>query len=137
VAAIMTLLNDIEDFAAKHREATQSHVFAEALQSLLLLLAPFAPHIAEELWERTGHSDSIHSQPWPQYDEATLQRSLVTIVVQVNGKRRAALDAQPGLGEQAVFEMAKDVETVAAQLDGKTVRKRIYVKDKLLNIVAT
>ena len=136
VAAIMTLLNDLEDFAAKHHDATRSHAFAEALQSLLLLLAPFAPHIAEELWERTGHSDSVHNQPWPVYDEAALQRVLVTIVVQVNGKKRAALDAAPGLGEQAVFDVAKGLETVAAQLDGKTVRKLVYVKDKLLNIVA-
>jgi leucyl-tRNA synthetase len=137
VAAIMTLLNDVDDFAAKHEHAADSKAFAEALHVLLLLLAPFAPHIAEELWERTGHSGSIHDQPWPQYDEAALQRSLITIVIQVNGKRRGVLDAPPGLDEHAVFAMAKLVDTVAAQLKGKTVRKRIYVKDKLLNIVAS
>jgi len=137
VAAIMTLLNDVDDFAAKHGRAADSPAFAEALHVLLLLLAPFAPHIAEELWERTGHSGSIHDQSWPQYDEAALQRSLITIVIQVNGKRRAVLDAPPGLDEHAVLNMAKLVDTVAAQLKGKTVRKLIYVKDKLLNIVAT
>ncbi len=137
VAAIMTLLNDVDDFAAKHGRAADSPAFAEALHVLLLLLAPFAPHIAEELWERTGHSGSIHDQSWPQYDEAALQRSLIRIVIQVNGKRRAVLDAPPGLDEHAVLNMAKLVDTVAAQLKGKTVRKLIYVKDKLLNIVAT
>ncbi len=135
VAAIMTLLNEIDDFAAKNRNATDSPVFAEALTALLLLLAPFAPHIAEELWERTGHSGSIHQQRWPEYDDAALQRSLVQIVIQVNGKKRGLLEAPPRLDEQVVFEKAKLIETVAAQLNGKTVRKLIYVKDKLLNIV--
>jgi leucyl-tRNA synthetase len=107
------------------------------LTALLLLLAPFAPHIAEELWERTGHSGSIHEQRWPEYDDLALQRSLVHIVVQVNGKKRGVLSAAPGLDEQAVYERAKHIETVAAQLNGKPVRKLIYVKDKLLNIVVS
>ncbi len=137
VAAIMTLLNDIDDFAAKRENAADSPAFAEALHVLLLLLAPFAPHIAEELWERTGHSGSIHAEPWPAYDEAALYRALLQIVIQVNGKYRGVIVAPPGFDEQAAFEMAKQVETVAAQLKGKTVRKLIYVKDKLLNIVAS
>ncbi|HXN08076.1 MAG TPA: class I tRNA ligase family protein, partial [Candidatus Acidoferrales bacterium] len=137
VAAIMTLLNEIDDFAAKNKNATDSPAFAEALTALLLLLSPFAPHIAEELWERTGHSGSIHEQRWPEYDDAALQRSLVQIVIQVNGKKRGLLEAPPALDEQAVFEKAKLIETVAAQLNGKPVRKLIYVKDKLLNIVVS
>jgi leucyl-tRNA synthetase len=137
VAAIMTLLNDIDDFIVKNKGVSASPVLSEALRSLLLLLAPFAPHIAEELWERSGHSGSIHSQAWPAYDEVALQRALLPLVVQVNGKRRAVVDVQPGLDEQAAFEKARSVETVAAQLDGKTVRKRVYVKDKLLNIVVS
>lgn len=135
VAAIMTLLNEIDDFAAKNKDAADSPVFAEALTALLLLLAPFAPHIAEELWERTGQSGSIHEQRWPEYDNDALQRSLVFIVIQVNGRKRDVLEAPPGLDEQAVFEKAKLLKTVAAQLNGKPVRKLIHVKDKLLNIV--
>ena len=136
VAAIMTLLNDIEDFASKNKDATSSPAFAEALRTLLLLLAPFAPHITEELWERTGQRGSIHEQPWPAYDEVALHKSLLWIVVQVNGKRRGLVEAPPGMDEQAAFERAKLVDTVAAQLNGKTVKKLVYVKDKLLNIVA-
>ena len=136
VAAIMSLINDVDDFAAKHEHADESPAFAEALRTLLLLLAPFAPHIAEELWERTGHEGSIHQQHWPAYDPAALQRASIAVVVQVNGKRRGVVDAPPGLDENAVFEKAKIVETVAAQLQNKRVRKLIYVKDKLLNIVA-
>jgi len=135
VAALMTLLNDVDDFAAKHDDADASPAFGEALRTLVLLLAPFAPHVAEELWEKTGHKDSVHEQSWPAVDEAALQRALVNIVVQVNGKRRGVLDAQPGLDEQQLFERAKTLDTVAAQLNGKNVDKLVYVKDKLLNIV--
>ncbi len=135
VAAIMTLLNDLEAYAAAHEHPSQSSAFAEGLRALLLLLAPFAPHITEELWERTGHSGSIHLEAWPRYEEAALARSLIPFVIQVNGKHRGTIEAAPGSSEDAVFERATKVTTVSAQLDGKKVRKRIFVPDKLLNIV--
>ncbi|HXM18380.1 MAG TPA: leucine--tRNA ligase [Candidatus Tumulicola sp.] len=135
VAAIMTLLNDLEAYASAH-PAARSAAFSEGLRALLLLLAPFAPHITEELWQRAGQAGSIHLQSWPSYDETALRRSLIPLVIQVNGKHRGTLEVAPGTPEEAVFEQAKDVSTVRAQLDGKTVRKRIFVKDKLLNIVA-
>jgi leucyl-tRNA synthetase len=135
VAAIMTLLNDVEDFAGKHDDAGSSPVFVEALRTLLLVLAPFAPHMTEELWERIGSSGSIHEQAWPEYAAAALTRALVPIVVQVNGKRRAVLMAPPGTGRDGVFESAKQMETVAAQLKDRSVRKLIFVPDRLLNIV--
>jgi len=137
VAAIMTLLNDLEAYAAEHPQASTSAAFAEGLRALLLMLAPFAPHITEELWERAGQATSIHLQPWPSYDDAALQRSHIPFVIQVNGKHRGVVEMAPGSAEDAVFEQAKSVPTVAAQLDGKTVRKKIFVPDKLLNIVAT
>jgi leucyl-tRNA synthetase len=102
---------------------------------LLLLLAPFAPHITEELWERTSQTGSIHDQPWPKYDEAALQRASVEVVVQVNGKWRGVVSMPPGAGEEAAFQSAIAVPGVKAQIDGKNVRRRIYVPDKLLNIV--
>jgi len=103
----------------------------------LLLLAPFAPHITEELWERTGRSGSIHEQPWPDYDPRWLQRTLVTIVIQVNGKRRASIEAPPGLDKESAFAQARVVATVRAQLEGKNIRKLVYVQDRLLNIVVS
>jgi leucyl-tRNA synthetase len=135
VARIMTLLNDIEEFLAKNDSARSSPVLGEALLMLLLLLAPFAPHITEELWERCGAEGSIHEQPWPDFDHAALKRETVTIVVQVNGKWRGTFEAPPGIDQSGAFELAKKLETVAAQLDGKPVRKLVFVKDKLLNIV--
>ncbi len=135
IAAIMTLLNDLEAHSAAHPEAMRSAAFGEGLKVLLLLLAPIAPHITEELWQRAGQQGSIHLQAWPSYDEGALQRSLIPLVIQVNGKHRGTLEIAPGSSEDAVFEQAKSVATVRAQLDGKSVRKRIFVKDKLLNIV--
>jgi len=139
VAALMSLLNDLE-VAAKGRPkstSTKSEAFGEGLRALLLLLAPFAPHITEELWARTGHAGSIHDQPWPVYDERWLLRDLISIVVQVNGKRRGVIEVPPGTDEQATFERALAVGTVRAQIDGKSVRKRIFVPDRLLNIVVS
>jgi leucyl-tRNA synthetase len=135
VAAIMMLLNDLEDFIASVQETSPSPAFVEGVNALLLLLAPFAPHITEELWERTGHAGSVHEQAWPTYDEGALARAVVPVVVQVNGKWRAVVDVPPGAGEDAAFALATTVPTVQAQLNGKTVRKKIYVTDKLLNIV--
>ena len=104
----------------------------------MLMLAPFAPHITEELWERTGHNSSIHLETWPAYDDAALARSVVPFVIQVNGKHRGT-SSRPrrGSGEDAVFDKAKAVATVSAQLEGKTVRKKVFVPDKLLNIVVS
>jgi leucyl-tRNA synthetase len=135
VARIMTLLNDIEEFLARTEDARSSAVLGETLLMLLLLLAPFAPHITEELWERCGAEGSIHAQRWPDYDEAALKRETVTIVVQVNGKWRGTFEAPLGIDQAGAFELAKKLDTVAAQLDGKPMRKLVFVKDKLLNIV--
>ncbi|MBV8280459.1 MAG: leucine--tRNA ligase [Candidatus Eremiobacteraeota bacterium] len=135
VSAIMTLLNDLEACAASHDDASASPAFVEGLRTLLLILAPFAPHIAEELWERMGQVRSIHLEAWPAYDEAALSRTVIPFVIQVNGKHRGTIEAAPGSSEDAVFEKARAVATVNAQLDGKTIRKRIFVPDRLLNIV--
>jgi leucyl-tRNA synthetase len=135
VSSIMTLLNDLEDFAAKWTESEPSPVFVEGLRALLLLLAPFAPCITEELWERTGHAGSVHEQAWPLYDERALERKVIAFVIQVNGKWRGVVEAPPASSKEAVFELAREVQTVKAQLDGKSMRKLIFVPDKLLNIV--
>ena len=135
VAAIMTLLNDLEAHAGLGGRERLRPILHEGLRSLVLLLAPFAPHITEELWERSGGAGSVHLQPWPSYDEAALVRSSIPVVVQVNGKRRATVECAPGTSEGDVEALAMLEPTVTAQLDGKNVRKRIFVPDKLLNLV--
>jgi leucyl-tRNA synthetase len=103
---------------------------------LPILLAPFAPHLADELWARMGRTTSVHLERWIDADPAALTVSTITLVVQVNGRVRAKIEAAPDIDEAAAFALALDEAPVAVQLDGKTVRKRIFVPGKLLNIVA-
>ncbi|MBV8152921.1 MAG: leucine--tRNA ligase [Candidatus Eremiobacteraeota bacterium] len=117
------------------QKAPESPATVYAAHALPVLLAPFAPHIAEELWERFGHDRSVHLEPYVRPDEAALAVDEITLVVQVNGKIRARVAAAPGLSEDAALALAMDEANVRAQTDGKQIRKRIYVADKLLNLV--
>jgi leucyl-tRNA synthetase len=114
----------------------ESAAVAYAVAALPLILAPFAPHIAEELWHRMGNSRSIHLERFLQPDERALAVDEITLVVQVNGKIRARLQAAPGITEDQALALAMEQSGVQAQLDGKEIRKRIFVPDKLLNLVA-
>ena len=106
-----------------------------ALESLLQVLAPFAPHIAEELWSDLGHNDTIHVDHWPQWDDAYLISNTMTIIVQVNGKLRAKLDLPADTSEDAVKAQALALENVAKFIEGQELKKVIYIPGKLLNIV--
>ncbi|HYW55003.1 MAG TPA: leucine--tRNA ligase, partial [Dongiaceae bacterium] len=106
------------------------------VHALPIVLAPFAPHIADALWERMGYERSVHLERWIEADPAALAVEEITLVVQVNGKVRARIQAAPGIAEDDAFALALREPTVTAQIDGKHVRKRIFVPDKLLNIVA-
>ncbi|HEV2260998.1 MAG TPA: leucine--tRNA ligase [Candidatus Rubrimentiphilum sp.] len=112
-----------------------SLVAAYAVAALPLIMAPFAPHIADELWERLGHSQSVHLEKYFEPDARALTVDQITLVVQVNGKVRARLNVAPGTDEEQAYALAIQQSTVIAQLDGKEVRKRIFVPDKLLNLV--
>ncbi len=111
------------------------------LKSLLLLLAPFVPHIAEELWQRRrGHSEyradeSIHVQPWPTWDPELAKAEAITLVVQVNGKVRDKIEAPAGISEEAARQAALSSPAVQRWLEGKSVRKVIFAGGKLINIV--
>jgi leucyl-tRNA synthetase len=106
------------------------------VHALPIVLAPFAPHLADELWSRMGYERSVHQERWIEPDPAALAVDEITLVVQVNGKVRARIQASPGIAEDDAFALAMREPTVTAQIDGKQVRKRIFVPDKLLNIVA-
>ena len=107
-----------------------------AVRTLPVLVAPFAPHIAEEIWERLGHTKSVHLERYLQPDERALATEEITLIVQVNGKVRARIAAPAGVSEDAAVELALAEANVRSHLDGKEIRKRIYVQDKLLNLVA-
>jgi leucyl-tRNA synthetase len=104
-------------------------------ETFTLLLAPFAPHLAEELWQRLGHHESLARQPWPQYDESKLAESTLELPVQVNGKVRDKITVPADAAEADILRVAEASERVRPWVEGKTVRKRLYVPKKLVNLV--
>ena len=111
-------------------------VTTQQLEQLALLLAPFATELSEKMWQVLGHSNDIHYAAWPSYDEAKILQSLITLPVQINGKVRAKIEVEADLSEEVVLEKAQQVANVQAQLEGKEIKKVIYVANKILNIVA-
>jgi leucyl-tRNA synthetase len=106
-----------------------------AIERTVLLLAPMAPHLSEELWHRLGRESSVHQQALPSWDEALAGSEVVTIVVQVNGKVRDTVQLPAGASEAQAATLAMQSPKVQAHLAGKQIRKQIYVQDKLLNLV--
>jgi len=105
------------------------------VHALPILIAPFAPHIAEELWERLGHSESVHLQRFIEPDERALAVAEIELVVQVNGKIRARLAVAPDITAERAYELALESPAVRAQLESGTLRKQVFVPGKLLNLV--
>ncbi|HET9394369.1 MAG TPA: leucine--tRNA ligase [Candidatus Rubrimentiphilum sp.] len=126
----------VNALTALEQEAPESPLVAYAVRALPLIMAPFAPHLADELWERMGHTTSVHLERYFEPNESAMALETITLVVQVNGKIRARLEVAPGISKDEAFALALEQAPVQAQLDGKEVRKRIFVADKLLNIVA-
>ncbi|PWL41711.1 MAG: leucine--tRNA ligase [Clostridiales bacterium] len=127
IAAMMALLNAIDKTGSINR--------AE-YRDLLILLNPFAPHITEEIFELMGFNGPITSQKWVTYDEAKCRESTVEIAVQINGKIKAKINVAAEISSEDAIALAKADEKVSSELNGKTIVKEIYVKGKLVNIVA-
>ncbi len=126
IAAMMEYVNLVREQGAGSRQA---------VEPLLVLLAPYAPHLAEELWATLGHPPSIFAASWPAYDERLASAGEVEIVVQVNGKVRGRLTIPRGASEAEVVARALRDESVKKFVDGKPVKKTIYVRDRLVNLV--
>jgi leucyl-tRNA synthetase len=107
-----------------------------AIEVLLKLVAPLAPHLAEELWERLGHSGSIVDAGWPEHDESKLVSDTVKIIFQVNGKYRSDAELPADHTKEDAIAAAKGSERVQNFIEGKTIKKEIYVPGKIVNIVA-
>jgi leucyl-tRNA synthetase len=131
VSELMSYRNELQKLRGKVAPA----LWREAIERLLLLLAPAAPHMTEELWHRLGHDQSIHLQAWPTYDEALTVETQVTVVVQVNGKVRDQLSLAPGLSEDEVRPLVLERAKVREQLNGHDIVKWIYVPNRLVNLV--
>ena len=133
IAALMEFTN----YLGKVREEKTVELAAwqEAIDTLLLLIAPTAPHIAEELWTRTGHHYSIHSQPFPKWDEELAAEEEFTLVIQVNGKLRDRVTVPVTIAEEQAQELALDRERIKTYLKDREIARIIYVPRRLVNIV--
>jgi len=107
----------------------------EAVEPLLIMLAPYAPHLAEALWAVLGHDRTIFAASWPSHDPALASAGDVEVVVQVNGKVRGRVTVSPGATEAQVVALALKDESVRKFVNGNPVRKTVYVQDRLLNLV--
>ena len=126
IAQMMVLVNELTRLERRPRVS---------IEALVLVLAPFAPHIGEELWRRLGHPESLAREPWPTWDPAQALAETVTVAVQVNGKLRATLELPRGASRETAHEAALADERIRRHLEGVAVRKVIHVPDKLLNLV--
>jgi len=133
IAALMEMSNAMAH--ARGSGPVEREAWSEAAESLLLMLAPLAPHISEELWERTGREYSIHKQSWPGCDEDLAREEEVTLVVQVNGKVRDRIQVRSGIDEAQAKEIAQASPVVQKHVSGKDVRRIVCVPGKLVNIV--
>ncbi len=133
IAALMEMVNHLT--RAREGGPVDREAWSEAVEKMILLMAPLTPHLAEELWSRTGGTYSVHRQSWPEWDDGLASEDEVTLVVQVNGKLRDRIAAPADIGEDAAKELALASEQVTKHLAGKEPRKVIYVPGKLVNIV--
>jgi leucyl-tRNA synthetase len=133
VAAIMELRNAI--VAAQREGAVDRAAWDEAVESLLLLLAPVSPHMTEELWARRGLPYSIHHQPWPQWDDDVAREETISLIVQVNGKTRDRIEVTADQPDEELRAVALASDKVGRWLEGKEPRQVIVVRGKLVNIV--
>jgi leucyl-tRNA synthetase len=136
VSSIMELFNHIKGENENLRESEEGkNILREALEKLVLLLSPFAPHICEELWERMGNKTLVIRAPWPSFDPGFAEEERVTVVVQVNGRLRSKFEAERDLPEEQIKDMALSLGRIQKLLKEKEIKKIIYIKNRLLNIV--
>ncbi|MGB9874667.1 MAG: class I tRNA ligase family protein [bacterium] len=135
ISAMMELFNDWSDYRKLPLEERNIALELEVLSTLCLLLAPFAPFISAELWERLGNKESVHRQPWPKWNENLLKEEKTTLVIQINGKLRDRILLEKGLDEEKVKEIVLSSERVQKFLQGKEIKQVIVVPDRIANIV--
>ena len=126
ISQLMILVNEI-----KERDKYPK----TAVELLVLLMSPFTPHMCEELWEKLGYDDTLTYFNWPEYSEKLAKEELISIAVQINGKRRAEIEVAPGIDEESALALALEHENVKKYVDGNEIKKTVLVKDRLLSIV--
>jgi leucyl-tRNA synthetase len=126
IAALMEYAGELQSKGASREDQ----------ETLVRLVAPFAPHVAEEAWEHLGHTSLVCKERWPQYEASLTIDAMVTVAIQVSGKMRGTVNVPRGADEAAVRAAAESLAPVARALDGKSVAKTVFVPDRLLNLVA-
>ena len=126
ISALMILVNEME----KEKE-----IAGDIMEKFLLILAPFAPHLAEELWQGLGHSESIFLEKWPKYDINLINDEKINLIIQINGKARGGLEVVRDMAEQEAVGLVKKDQKISKWLANKEIKKTIFVKNKLINFV--
>lgn len=134
IARLMEFLNSLSKYS-QETESVNDAVFSRAMTAFIILLAPFAPHLAEEIWRRCGGGKSVFLEAWPSWDESCLVEDLITIAVQVNGKLRSELHVARDLDDEGVVEKALEIEKIKKIVGEKPLRKAIVVKNSRIPIV--
>ncbi len=135
IAALMEMVNEAYDYSANEGGDVKLPVLRSAIETLLLLIAPFAPHVAEELWEAIGGTASIANMPWPEYDPEAIKAVQLMVVIQVNGKVRNKLTLPAGASKKEIETAALTDPKIREHTKGKEPKKVIVVQGKLVNIV--
>ena len=135
IAALMECVNELYKIKSKHNFALAHEAWRDGLITLIQLLAPFAPHISEELWEELGQSGSAHVSKWPAWDESLITEETMTLAVQVNGKVRSEIIVPTDINETEAIETAKKDAKIAKFIAGKKLKKAIYVPNRLISLV--
>ncbi len=126
ISSLMILVNSLSDRKVQNKKS---------LEILTILISPFAPHLAEELWEKLGNTESIFDGVWPRFDKGLIGDTIITMAVQINGKVRDQILATPGLGQEEILKLAKESDRTKKYLAGAEITKIIYIQDKLLSLV--
>ncbi|MBD2242189.1 leucine--tRNA ligase [Nostoc sp. FACHB-888] len=132
ISELMKLSNALTDADGKN-----SPIYAEGIRTLVVLLAPFAPHIADELWHLLGESNSVHTQTWPSFDPAALVADEITLVIQIMGKTRGSIQVPAQADKAALEKYARESEIAQRYIEGKEIKKVIVVPGKLVNFVVS
>ncbi|MBI4651123.1 class I tRNA ligase family protein, partial [Candidatus Desantisbacteria bacterium] len=135
ISGLMELLNEISDFKTDITRIQNIMVYKEALENMLILLSPFAPHISEEMWEMFSHKPSIFDVAWPEYNEEATLKSEILVVIQINGKVRSKLQVAENIDEKTLTTEALNDEKIKTLLNGTEPKKIVIVPKKLVNIV--
>jgi leucyl-tRNA synthetase len=133
LAALMEYTNGLS--RVWERGDVSRELWEEAIERLLLLMAPMAPHISEELWERTGREFSVHSLPWPEWDAGLAADAVITLVVQVDGRLRDRIEVPVSITDDLARETALQSRNVQRHTEGREVARVVYVPGKLVNVV--